>query len=415
MHTRTLAASLALTVVVTSGLVVARRSALSAAGPTCAVPGDYATIQAAVNDLGCSTINVGSGVYLENVTIARTVVLNGAQAGNAVAGRTFGSGSESTVTGVTLTGNFAVFTINGPNVRIDGFSITNSVTGGAAIGINIKVAGSGTVVTNNIIDTVTTPDPGGNGTAQAIYLETGPDNVQILGNRLNNVTSPLSAKGILIGFNGGTDPSVNTFIQGNVISNITSLAKGAYGVSVANVVPGASGLKIQNNSIDTLVSGGWIHAIGLEGDTPGVLISGNTISNFSAAGPDQIAVWFESNASFATGQVHLNNLAVGTSAFGIAVQPSLPSGSAGGTCDWWGSATGPTAASNPGGTGSKVSPKVTYAPWLIAPAPGGACIGGNVVTDKNQCKNDGWKTLVRADQTTFKNQGDCIQYANTGK
>lgn len=35
--------------------------------------------------------------------------------------------------------------------------------------------------------------------------------------------------------------------------------------------------------------------------------------------------------------------------------------------------------------------------------------------DKNQCKNGGWKTLFRANSTSFKNQGDCIQYVNTGK
>jgi hypothetical protein len=34
---------------------------------------------------------------------------------------------------------------------------------------------------------------------------------------------------------------------------------------------------------------------------------------------------------------------------------------------------------------------------------------------KDECKNDGWKTLTRADGTNFKNQGDCIQYVNTGK
>lgn len=31
------------------------------------------------------------------------------------------------------------------------------------------------------------------------------------------------------------------------------------------------------------------------------------------------------------------------------------------------------------------------------------------------CKNDGWQDLTRADSTIFKNQGDCIQYVNTGK
>jgi hypothetical protein len=35
--------------------------------------------------------------------------------------------------------------------------------------------------------------------------------------------------------------------------------------------------------------------------------------------------------------------------------------------------------------------------------------------DKNRCKASGWKGLFRADGTTFKNQGDCIQYVNTGK
>jgi len=34
---------------------------------------------------------------------------------------------------------------------------------------------------------------------------------------------------------------------------------------------------------------------------------------------------------------------------------------------------------------------------------------------KDQCKNDGWISVRRADGSTFKNQGDCIQYFNTGK
>lgn len=31
------------------------------------------------------------------------------------------------------------------------------------------------------------------------------------------------------------------------------------------------------------------------------------------------------------------------------------------------------------------------------------------------CKNNGWQGLTRADGSIFKNQGDCIQYVNTGK
>lgn len=38
-----------------------------------------------------------------------------------------------------------------------------------------------------------------------------------------------------------------------------------------------------------------------------------------------------------------------------------------------------------------------------------------VPTNKDQCLNGGWTTLVRANGTSFKNQADCIQYVNTGK
>ncbi|HEV2859708.1 MAG TPA: MopE-related protein [Pyrinomonadaceae bacterium] len=41
--------------------------------------------------------------------------------------------------------------------------------------------------------------------------------------------------------------------------------------------------------------------------------------------------------------------------------------------------------------------------------------GCPLAVNKDQCKGDGWKTLRRADNTTFKSQGDCVQYANTVK
>lgn len=38
-----------------------------------------------------------------------------------------------------------------------------------------------------------------------------------------------------------------------------------------------------------------------------------------------------------------------------------------------------------------------------------------VATSKDQCKSGGYLTVKRNDGTGFKNQGDCIQYVNTGK
>jgi hypothetical protein len=38
-----------------------------------------------------------------------------------------------------------------------------------------------------------------------------------------------------------------------------------------------------------------------------------------------------------------------------------------------------------------------------------------VANNKDQCKGNGWQLFTRANGSTFKNQGDCIQYTNTGK
>ena len=45
-------------------------SATAVAQP-CAVPADYDTIQAAVNDVACTEIEIAAGAYYETVTITR--------------------------------------------------------------------------------------------------------------------------------------------------------------------------------------------------------------------------------------------------------------------------------------------------------------------------------------------------------
>ncbi len=60
---------------------------VQAAGPVCTVGAsgaNYTTIQAAVNDSGCATINVAAGTYAENVTIRRGVTINGAMTGTTI-------------------------------------------------------------------------------------------------------------------------------------------------------------------------------------------------------------------------------------------------------------------------------------------------------------------------------------------
>src|SRR5207302_588130 len=113
---------------------------------------------------------------------------------------------------------------------------------------------------------------------------------------------------------------------------------------------------------------------------PGVLVLHNSITNLVAPPNAAIAVWFESEegASFATGHVNENNLDVTAFDYGIAVDPALslayPSLSVDGTCNWWGAADGPGPVGP--GTGARVTYNVDFTPWLIAPAPGGAYLGG---------------------------------------
>ena len=403
-------------VALAAAVTVISAAALQAA--TCTVPsGAYPTIQSAAIDPTCATINVAPGLYNENVTVTHSCEINGAQAGNAVVGRTSGGPAESTVKGAAPAGNVPVFMVTASDVTIDGFTVKDTVTGGAAIGIDIKNTAASATVAYNIIDGIITPDTGGNGTAQGVYLEAGPDGTMITNNDIRNVHSNRSAKGITIGDAASTNPSTGVKIKGNTISNVLSDARGGYGVSInnGNGSTDNSGLEIRSNTFTNIGStSGWVHVIGLEAKTTNVVVFDNDITNMATTGPDAVAVWFEANSALSTATVTMNNFNVPATQYGIAVQPTL-TGTVDGTCNWWNSPSGPTAASNPGGTGAKVSPGVNYAPWLIAPAPGGACFGGNVPTTAAQCKNGGWSTSVRSDGSTFKNQGDCMQYVNTGK
>jgi len=49
---------------------------------------------------------------------------------------------------------------------------------------------------------------------------------------------------------------------------------------------------IQGNAITNLVGGGWVHAIGLEANTPGVLVTSNTINPLVSPSSDAEVVRF---------------------------------------------------------------------------------------------------------------------------
>jgi len=66
------------------------------------------------------------------------------------------------------------------------------------------------------------------------------------------------------------------------------------------------------------------------------------------------------------------------------------------------------------------NPALTASTDALTIGSNGDCVTYNfdpyrVATNKEQCKNGGYNTVKRADGSSFKNQGDCIQYVNTGK
>ena len=358
-------------------------SALTVANAaTCVVPTDYSTIQDAVADTSCTTINVvATGHYSGPVTIDRPLTLNGVETGIDARTRDAVNHQGESI----IIGNPAI-TITAPDVVVNGFTIESpSPVDGSVSGLTIKATGNGAVITNNIFDQIVSDGS----TAQAVAMYRGPDGVEISHNVIENVSGQASSKGVFIEDSVSTDPSTGLVVNGNLIANISSTDKGAYGVMINNGSDNGSaptrnfGLVIANNTIKGLSGGGWVHAVGIEADAPNAIVTGNAFSDLSAPGSDVVAVWFESeDNSYASSKVNDNNFDFGTrsSVYGIAVDSSFygsaSHGPLDGTCNYWGNASGPGrgSASQGSGNGALVSPLVTFAPWSKNPAPQGPCV-----------------------------------------
>ena len=403
-----------LTTVALIGLVLIA-GASQARPATCSVPSvAYPTIQAAVDDFSCDPINVAPGVYNENISIPRSLVLNGAQAGQPVAGRISGGPAESTLRGANPTGSIPVILINATHVTVNGFTIKNSVSANAAIGIQITPVSNDPIIRNDIFDGINTLDAGVNGTAQAIFLESGPIRVEIFLNQIQNVAGSRAARAIFIGDGVAANPTDNVYIHDNTITGITSTLGGAYGL-LAATTQGVSAIHFAFNDLSNLEGGALVHGVGLECDTLGAAVHQNNFTNLIGPATDNVAVWFANNPSTFFASVNDNKFNLTIMSYGIGIQEGLtPSADPlSGQCNWWGSPDGPGPVGP--GHGARVSPNVDYSPWLVTPGPDRVCTGNNVPSTEAQCKNGGWTRTVRANGTAFKSQGDCIQYVNTGQ
>jgi hypothetical protein len=107
----------------------------------------------------------------------------------------------------------------------------------------------------------------------------------------------------------------------------------------------------------------------------------------------------------------------GYDALNVALSPSVATGSKPypDTVYWNTSFSGFYCDGGAGGTGTfRIDNTTSGCDWAgLIPAAKFTAL--SLPTTANACKNGGWQALTRANGTTFKNQGDCIQYVNTGK
>ena len=373
------------------------------------------TIQGAVNKASPGDIvNVAAGTYTENVNITKSLIMRGAQTGIDARGRV---ASESIVTpAVTTTATFTMAFAGG--YTIDGFSfvggtsatqgciftsvgpnnssqiINNRFSGYSTAAIWLNRGGTDITIDKNVLD-------GGNIAAgnQAIFLN-GPQpfaGFQLTNNWIINNTNRY---GLFVDGNHNVGESAvrAPLISGNLFDkNLQGMNLGSrsFGTLLAPVL-GAFGGTISNNTFSN-------HAFdGFQGGIQHVLVTNNqfktnarsglALTSFGNTGADRGAQnstitcnLFTGNVvegiflsasqvagSMATNSISQNNIAGNTVGLTYNGTEAVDARN-----NWWGKPTGPTIASNPGGTGDSItnpSGTLLYNPFLTsiagcAPAP----------------------------------------------
>ncbi len=258
-------------------------STTKAALASCSVPsGSYPTIQSAVNDVTCSTINVGPGTYNEQVAVTRSdVTITGAGAGSTIIQpSSVTANSSSLFSGAPIA---AILLVDGATgVTVEDLTVDGSIVGtgrGCAptlVGVFYRAASgviSDTRVTN-IADPLATGCQGYLG----IFVQSGNggpnlnSSVVIDGNTVDNY-----------GKNGITANEAGTLVT---VTNNTVTGSGPGTLAAQNGVQlgfGAHG-KVTNNAISgnfytpaTVVACGvlTVNAGGAIGQTKSNTFSGN--------------------------------------------------------------------------------------------------------------------------------------------
>ncbi len=331
------------------------------------------------------TVNVEAGTYSGDINIDKSLSLQGAEAGVDPGATGWGLLPVSKILGLGINAPIQIESgVN--NVTISGFDIESPAGGSGALNAGIWMNGSsGITIEDNVLQ---------NNTVGVAIADAGGS---INNNLIQNNNAPGAGGGNGVEFFGGS-------------SGVWSIAHNHFtGNSSADILIATGGPTVSNVTIsnNTLTSSGGIDlfntdgalvfensasamqgpAVYIGGDDSNIEVSQNDLSNNSG----QAAVMLDN--SFAVGtnsDISIHNNFLDTNAFGVDVTAGSLTGSMtvvdnhiqGNTTaglendstatvnadfNWWGSATGPTNAANPGGSGDKIiDPTASFSPWLTS-------------------------------------------------
>lgn len=281
----------------------------------------------------------------------------GAQSGVDARTRPAAAGTESVMSAAG-----GAFNVTASGVKIDGFTIENASAAPLGAGIALPATGSGyqvinnrirdntfglylnsngatqTIVRRNLFDSNNRP---GASSGDAVYSDQGASNVLI---EQNKFTGHASAAVVFAGTQTNITVNANEIVNDNSMVFFNS---GAVGIT-ANHSTGSQG-----------------SVIFLGGGNNGFTITSNTITN----GPAVAAIRIPDFGAGANANVTANNNIFSGMLYGIRITAGMYAGVLNAENNWWGSPTGPTIASNPGGSGVVIEDPdgvVDYAPFLVA-------------------------------------------------
>ncbi len=329
----------------------------------------FSTIGSAVTAATAGdTVRVGPGTFTEAVNVSKQLFVLGNQ--NGVDAQTRVGASETIVDG----GGGTAFNLGVSDIVIDGFTIQGSTNGATGFGVVLAGGTSGSEVRNNIIQ---------NNIAGLSLANNSAVNQTVIEQNLfrtNNAPGPVSGTAIYTDqFNaGGALTNVlidnNTFTSNNgpAINLASTLPGSQSNVTVSEniITGGGNGILFFNTTAsvitDNEIFGSTGSQIGIFDGSSNIQITENFIENGLARGIRIADFGGGANSNITTNR----NSIEGNVGAGLEISVGGYVGGANSLnaeFNWWGSATGPTIASNPGGSGQTIidaAGQVDYVPFL---------------------------------------------------